>query len=236
MIANPLWAEFWNARNYPGIIGEFVKLGDLVFDIGANVGKMTAMYLDIGARVLAVEPQVHCAALLAKAFTDNDNFEFELAACGPENGVTIISIYGGTTISTLVPRRYWQDDGPWANTPKDGEDVVDLITLDSLIEKYGVPSFIKIDVEGYEFETLQGLSQFVPLSFEYHPFFRGQAAMCMERIWEIEPKVEFGRVCGESLALESGWKSAVEVNAELEQLYADFGKDYFGNIYARKAV
>ena len=37
-----------------------VQEGDLVFDIGANVGDMTALYLELGARVVSVEPQEEC--------------------------------------------------------------------------------------------------------------------------------------------------------------------------------
>ena len=45
---------------------------------------------------------------------------------------------------------------------------VEMTTLDKLIETYGIPVFIKIDVEGYELEVLKGLSKPVRLiSFEY---------------------------------------------------------------------
>ncbi len=43
-----------------------------------------------------------------------------------------------------------------------------MTTRDKLIEEYGIPSFIRSDVEGYELEVLKGLS--VPInmiSFEY---------------------------------------------------------------------
>jgi len=39
-----------------------------------------------------------------------------------------------------------------------------------LIEDYGVPSFIKIDVEGFEYEVIKGLSHPVKfISFEFTP-------------------------------------------------------------------
>jgi FkbM family methyltransferase len=44
---------------------------------------------------------------------------------------------------------------------------VETTTLDHLIEAYGLPFFIKIDVVGFELEVLQGLHRSVPfLSFE----------------------------------------------------------------------
>jgi protein-L-isoaspartate O-methyltransferase len=36
---------------------QFVKPGDLVFDIGAHVGDRVAAFRRLGARVVAVEPQ-----------------------------------------------------------------------------------------------------------------------------------------------------------------------------------
>src|SRR6476620_1541006 len=50
------------------LYGEFVRSGDLVFDIGAHVGDRTACFRRLGARVVAVEPQPDCAALLRSEF------------------------------------------------------------------------------------------------------------------------------------------------------------------------
>ena len=45
---------------------------------------------------------------------------------------------------------------------------VKIDTLDNMFTKFGVPKFIKIDVEGYELEVLQGLSHSVRyLSLEF---------------------------------------------------------------------
>ncbi|MEO0830693.1 MAG: FkbM family methyltransferase, partial [Pseudomonadota bacterium] len=46
---------------------------------------------------------------------------------------------------------------------------VAVVTLTDLMSEFGVPRYIKIDVEGFESEVLKGLDQPAPLlSFEYH--------------------------------------------------------------------
>src|SRR4051794_16322556 len=47
---------------------QFVRPGDLVFDIGANRGGKCAAFLRLGARVVAVEPNPGCVTALRRRF------------------------------------------------------------------------------------------------------------------------------------------------------------------------
>lgn len=43
------------------------------------------------------------------------------------------------------------------------------MTINDLIEKYGLPNFCKIDVEGFEYEVLVKLEKPIPIiAFEFH--------------------------------------------------------------------
>jgi hypothetical protein len=70
---------------------------------------------------------------------------------------------------------------------------VSTITLDLLIEKYGVPDFIKIDVEGFEEKVLHGLSQRISfLSFEaLLPDGMGAINSCIAHIGKLDPNALF---------------------------------------------
>lgn len=47
---------------------------------------------------------------------------------------------------------------------------VPVTTLDKLIEKYGNPAICKIDVEGFEYQVIKGLSRSIKMiSFEFTP-------------------------------------------------------------------
>lgn len=61
--------------------------------------------------------------------------------------------------------RYLRDN----HQETEGTMIVQSVTLDELIVRFGLPRFIKIDVEGMDAEVLRGLSRRPQyLSFEYH--------------------------------------------------------------------
>lgn len=168
---------------------EFIKPGDLVFDIGVNVGQKSEVFLDIGARVIGVEPNPNCIPAIEFQFGGNSNFTLVMAAVGSEAGTAVLHFVGSdATASLRADWPYLSVDGSpidTASTP--------VITLDSLIEQYGRPRFCKIDVEGFELEVLKGLTEPLPyLSFEYHLSERLILEQCLkvaEKIGPIEVNV-----------------------------------------------
>src|SRR4029077_11165842 len=95
---------------------------------------------------------------------------------------------------------------------------VETTTLDQLIGRFGLPAFIKIDVEGGEPAVLGGLSRPVPaLSFEYLPRALDQVRACVARVTTLG-SYRFNWSPGESYELESPtWLSGDEL---LEKLSA----------------
>ena len=59
-------------------------------------------------------------------------------------------------------RRSSELSGDMATAVRWDSSIVPATTLDELIAAYGIPAFVKIDVEGMEHEVLAGLSQPVP--------------------------------------------------------------------------
>ena len=85
-----------------------------------------------------------------------------------------------------------------------GQTEVETTTLEMLIDKYGLPFFIKVDVEGYELHVLRGLRQPVPyLSFEVNlPEFLQEGLKCVQLLGSMAADGLFNYVvdCQQGLA------------------------------------
>lgn len=154
------------ARNQRRLFGNFIAPGDLVFDIGANTGRLSAVFLDLGARVVAVEPQPHCIQAMAQAFQHNKRFSAVRVGVGARPGRQVFHVCGDIDeVSSFRPD--WEARHYAARFTHQIE--TDITTLDHLIRARGLPDFCKIDVEGYELEVFRGLSRPIPhLCFEFH--------------------------------------------------------------------
>ena len=133
---------------------DLIACGDLVFDVGANAGDRSIMFLMLGAKVVGFEPQPVCVNFLRKLEVF-PQFTHEAVALASEPGEAEMHICDEHCASTLSD--FWVTEGRFAKNNWIGKEKVKVETLEKYIEKHGVPRFIKIDVEGFEYEVLKGL-------------------------------------------------------------------------------
>lgn len=213
---------------------QFIKRGDLCFDVGANEGKFTKIFLELGAKVVCVEPQEARLQRLYKLFGGNKNVIIVGKAVGECEGYEELMICeDAPTISTMSSK--WKDEGrfskdyKWTKTKK-----VPITTLDALIQSYGLPKFCKIDVEGFEESVLKGLTKCaraIPfISFEFTREFFDDAKKCIDRLLSLG-RVEFNCSLGESMKfLSQRWVTPEKLYEKIDQ-FED--KLLWGDIYAK---
>ena len=219
---------------FPGRLSfykDFIKTGSLCFDVGANIGNRTEVFLALKARVVAIEPQRDCARLLKLRF--GNRISLEEMALGETEGQGLLYVSETSEISSLSSD--WIDSVSKSRfkgkTWEKGRQVR-LGTLDKIIKKYGVPDFCKIDVEGYEVEVLKGLSYPIPvISFEYTiPEKLDNISECLVQLRKIG-RFECNYTIGENTKLELvAWISEGELMDHINKLATNM---VFGDVYVK---
>jgi FkbM family methyltransferase len=140
------------------LLGQFVRPGDSVIDVGANVGHYTVRLSQLvgpQGRVIAFEPVPATFEVLAT----------NVHAAGCENVTLFNTAASALTrmVSMTVPRfpdglaNYYQAS---IGTAVPGQSAIQALAIP--IDALGIPhriSLIKIDAEGHELDVLKGLRQ-----------------------------------------------------------------------------
>ncbi len=227
--ANPL-----RTRRLASLYAQFIHPGDLCFDIGAHLGSHLSIWLKLGARIVALEPQPLFAAYLKRRFSRDRRVIIRAEAAGSSPGVRVMLVSTSTpTLSTLDGR--WAAevlrDPDFARAQWDSRLSVNVTTLDSLVQSFGEPQFCKIDVEGAEADVLAGLSVALPcLSCEYIPAVIERTFAVIGRLEQLGT-YEFNWAPGEGRGLQSAtWLPAQGMRSVMGRLQGTRGS---GDIYAR---
>lgn len=211
----------------------FLTESDVAFDIGANVGNRTVVFSRLSRIVVAVEPQDHCMAVLRRNFGKNPKVKLVAKAVGPQEGRAEMFLCDVNCMSSLSPA--WittvRQSGRFSDLRWERKRTVDVTTLDKLINEFGMPAFIKVDVEGYEYEVMRGLSTPVKaLSFEFVPEYLQCCYQCVDHLSTLGT-VHFNYSIGESMQFElPSWVGATDIKSNLSQFTYD--PAVWGDIYA----
>jgi FkbM family methyltransferase len=193
---------------------QFIKPGDVCFDVGANIGMWTKVFLALNARVVAVEPQSDCVAVLRSGLGHKPGLTIIQKGLGARQSHELFYASGSDTVSSLSTE--WiaavKSSGRFSNVEWDAPESVELTTVDNLMEQYGTPAFVKIDVEGYEDKVIDGLSRPVrALSLELTPEFPGPILRSLKRLASLG-QIRINYAIGDRLKLElDEWVGHLEI-------------------------
>lgn len=220
----------------------FIRPGSLVFDIGANRGRKTWIFRKLGARVVAVEPLFAFGREFVPEFWWKWGHDPKVLpvpkAVSKQRRVQI-------SINRFMPYVSSMDKA-WMtqsrHSPKFKEPYyrkgsliqrqVDTITLDGLVGIYGIPAFVKVDVEGAEDEVVGTLSLPVPaLNMEFHEDWIPEAAMAhMDGLgryqWNycLDNRGQF---------IAPRWMGRKDLLAYMRQHLTKEGQGSWGDVYGR---
>jgi FkbM family methyltransferase len=143
-------------KNIWNNVSKFIKPTDLIFDVGANIGQYSLRFSEIvsnSGKIIAIEPDSKNHTYLV--------FNLGLNYC---NNVEALKVGLSNKMGNSLFYRDVNNGGRLGSFIKSNNltvsENVEITTLDSLTRIYGVPDFIKIDVEGFEVSVVQGLSNF----------------------------------------------------------------------------
>ena len=127
----------------------------LIFDLGMNNGDDTAFYLSRGFNVVALEANPALCDLAAGRFrTAIDEGHLKIV------NAAIWETAGETTFYINLDNDHWSSlDVGWAgrDASRCKEIRVRCVTLADLFDEFGIPHYLKIDVEGVDHMVLEQL-------------------------------------------------------------------------------
>jgi FkbM family methyltransferase len=136
---------------------ETVKPGDVVWDVGANMGLFTFAAAGVAGptgHVFALEPDVEMARLLRRSARLNPaSAPVEVISCAVSESVSLarFNIAMRSRTSNYLEGFGMSQTGGIRET-----ETVLKVTLDWLADKIPMPDVVKIDVEGAELDVLRG--------------------------------------------------------------------------------
>lgn len=212
----------------------FIPDNGVVFDVGANVGNRIRCFRSFNTTVHAFEPQPMCAKYLQEHYSSDQNVFVHEVALGATEGIGEMAVASNLNVLSTLSKDFISKvsvSGRFSSDVWDQTVSVKLQTLDHYINTVGRPDFLKIDVEGYEMEVLNGLSFCVPaLSFEWTPELFEQAEYCIHRCAQLG-MCQFSMSFGESMQLSQHWSDEKQL---IDKLFACRNDHYlFGDIYAK---
>lgn len=134
----------------------------MFFDIGANVGKWSLANINLCDKIIAVEASPSTFQRLKNECKHDRITLLNYAVCNNQYKDIIFYEATADTLSTINKDWLTEKKSRFYGMPYN-EIKCQTTTIDKLIDQYGLPDLIKIDVEGGEYECITSLTQKVNL-------------------------------------------------------------------------
>jgi FkbM family methyltransferase len=138
---------------------EVLVQSDLIFDVGLHTGEDTTFYLKKGFRVVAVEADPELCESVASRFVEAiDTGQLMLvnkALARTPGPITFYRNLDKSIWGTLDPE--WAERNSGLFGTKIAPITVEATTISELMEQFGTPYYLKLDIEGFDMVGVEGL-------------------------------------------------------------------------------
>ncbi len=158
-IANRMMLQGTFETDEAVIIKSLIKEADVFVDVGANIGCYTCLAKSLSKYVVAFEPQAQNLECLYAALDKNGWSDTEVFPIGLSNNPGLLILYGASGPSASLVKG-------WAGYSERFKQIIPVNTMDNLLRGRfeGKKLFIKIDVEGAEYDVLRGAIKTLTMS------------------------------------------------------------------------
>jgi FkbM family methyltransferase len=157
----------------------------MYFDIGSNIGNWSLANINICDKIVSIEASPITFNKLVNHCKHDRITLLNYAVCN-NNGNDIKFYHADCDVLSTINKEWLTNDkSRFYNRPYT-EIVCKTISIDRLIEKFGVPDLIKIDVEGGEYECVSSLTSKVKLlCFEWASETNDITIRCIDYLYNL---------------------------------------------------
>lgn len=161
---------------------------NLIFDIGFNEGNFTKQIKSLypSCKIIGLDGhpiyiqkfennKIYNVHVFNAVVSDKNLKELDFHICDSNPGINSLN---SDWIQKIRHKKFFDNTIRTIKIPS--------VTLDYLIQKFGTPDLIKLDIEGAEFIALQGLSSKVKeITFEWSEDYFHDALKCIKKLKEL---------------------------------------------------
>lgn len=208
------------------VLRDNLRQGDVVLDIGANIGFYTRILSELvgsGGRVHCFEPEAENVMHLKNVAKDLANVVVYAKAVGPKD----------ETLTLYVSHRLNVDHRTYKPETYDRGVEMEAVAIDTLFPLGSKIDFIKMDIQGFEMQAVQGMrrtleqNRNVKILSEFWPYGLKRAGSSAEEYFNFLERMGFSCFLLEKSSLQA---LSLKKARSLEGL----GEEHYFNIFARR--